>query len=102
MRDVALGDDDALGAGQRGVGAADLEEALDLLVDAADREDAAALVDAAGDADVLARGQARQAREDGEQLGGGGRVALDRGVGLPNTTEAPKLSGKSRAKRSCR
>ncbi len=79
--DVLVRDDDALGSGQA-LGPADVEKALDLLVDAADGLDLALLVERSGDGDVLAERQPGQAGEDGIDLGRGGAVAVDSAVGL--------------------
>ena len=79
--DVLVGHDDALGAGDP-LGPADVEEPFDLLVDAPDRLDLALLVDRTGHGEVLAEGKLGQAGEDGIDLGGGGAVAVDAGVGL--------------------
>ena len=60
-------DDHPLSAGQP-LRLTEIEEALDLLVGAADGENPAPLVDAPRDADVLARGRLGEAREDREEL----------------------------------
>ncbi len=91
--DVLVGDDDALGPGQA-LGLADLEESLDLLVDSADGLDLAFLIERAGDGDVLAEGQAREAREDGVDLGRGGAVAVDAAVGLLEGERRGQVNGR--------
>ena len=79
--DVGPGDEHALVA-REAHGLADLEEALDLLVHAADGLHLAALVHRAGDGEALLDGDAGEGGEQGVELGGGGAVALDAGVGL--------------------
>ena len=77
--DVLVRDDDALGPRQS-LGAANLVESLDLLVDAADGLDLALLVQGPGDGDVLAEGEAGEAGEDGVDLGGRRAVPVDAAV----------------------
>src|SRR5262249_49810849 len=61
---------------------ADIEEALDLLVDAADGLDLAVLVDRTSHANILAKRQARQRTDQAEQLGCRGAIAVDAAIGL--------------------
>ena len=63
-------------------GAADVEEALDLLVDAADRLHLALLVDRAGDGQRLPDRRLRQGREQRVELRRGRAVAVHAAVGL--------------------
>ena len=63
-------------------GPADLEEPLDLLVDAADGLDLALLVERAGDGQVLPEGDPGEAGQDGVDLRRRGAVAVDARVGL--------------------
>src|SRR5579859_991417 len=61
---------------------ANVEEALDLLVDAADRLDAAVLIDRASDGKGLADRRLRKRREQREELRRRRAIALDAAVGL--------------------
>src|SRR5205814_5582518 len=61
---------------------AGIEEALDLLVDPADRLDLAMLIDRAGHGETLFDRRLCKRREQREQLGGRGAVAIDPAVGL--------------------
>ena len=79
--DVRLRDDHALAFGKPAHGA-DVEEAFDLLVGAADRLDDAALIDGAGDGEALLQRHVGDGGENGDQLRGRGAVAVDRTVGL--------------------
>ncbi len=81
MADVPRRDHDTLVAGQT-LELAHFEEAFDLLVDPSYRLDLASLIDRAGNGDVLSQGQLRQRREERIELGAGGAVPFDSGVGL--------------------
>ena len=67
---------------EKPIDAAKVVEALDLLVQAADRLNVALLVDGAGDREVLADGRVGEAREDGAELGERSAVAFDGVVAL--------------------
>src|SRR5208282_1717581 len=79
--DVARWDDHTLPPGEAG-DPAGVEEAFDLLVDAADRLDPAELVDRAGNREGLADRCLGERRQKGEKFGGGGAVAIDPAIGL--------------------
>src|SRR5690606_22033820 len=79
--DVRARDDDAFLSGRTRRAHA-IEEAFDLLVDAADGLHVALLVHRARDRDVLADRQVAQARKDRVHLRGGGAVAVDPRIGL--------------------
>ena len=78
---VAHRDEHALAAGDP-LRRADVEEGFDLLVEAADRLDAALLIDAAGDRELLPQREAGEGREQRVELARRGAVAVDRLVGL--------------------
>src|SRR5689334_9392905 len=81
MRDIAGRDNDTLPPGEAG-NAACVEKSLDLLVNATDCLDLAALIDRAGDRKALPDRRLCQSREQREQLGGGGAVAIHPAIGL--------------------
>ena len=62
--------------------AARVEEPFDLLVDAADRLDAAVLIDRAGHRERLIDRRLGERRQEGEKLGRRGAVAFHRAVRL--------------------
>jgi len=78
---VGPGDHHGVGAVEA-AGAAEFEEAFDLVVDAADSLDFAALIDGAGDGKVLADRHVGEGREQGIELGRRSAVAVDAAVGL--------------------
>src|SRR5438105_4156584 len=81
MLDVAGRDQDALVAGQTRQSAG-IEKPFDLLVDPADCLDLAMLIDRTGYGEGLLDRRLGQCREQREQLGGRGAVAIDPAIGL--------------------
>ena len=72
-------------------------EALDLPGDPSDRLDPAVLVDRAGDRHALFDWDLREGREERDQLGCGGGVALDLVVGLLERERRSQGQGRLRA-----
>ena len=81
MLHIAGWDDDPLSPGKADDPAC-VEEPFDLLVDAADCLDLAALIDRTGNRVALPDRRLRQRREQREQLGGRGAVAVHPAIGL--------------------
>ena len=81
MLDIRLRDQDALRPRQAAL-LANIEEALDLLVDPADRLNLAMLVHRSGHRQILPQRHVRQRREEGVEFGGRRAVALDAAIGL--------------------
>ena len=79
--DVGFRDQHALLAGEP-ARAANVEEALDLMVGAADGLHLAGLVDRAGDRQRLPDRHSRQSRKQRVKLGRRGAVAVDAAIGL--------------------
>src|SRR5215831_6760966 len=79
--DVARRNDHPLPAGEAG-SAAGVEEALDLLVDATDCLDPAVLVDRARDRERLLDRRLSERRQQREEFGGRGAIAVDPAIGL--------------------
>src|SRR5258705_2599694 len=81
MLDIGARDENALIAGEA-AGFADIEEALDLLIDAADRLHLAQVVDRACHRKVLLEWRLRESRQKRVELGRGRAIAVDAAVGL--------------------
>ena len=81
MLDIRLRDQHALRSGQAAL-LANVEEALDLLVDAADGLNFAVLIDRSGHRQILPQRDVRQRRQQRIEFGGRRAVALDAAIGL--------------------
>ena len=81
MLDIAGRNDDALAPGETG-NLAGIEEAFNLLVDPADRLDPAELVDGSGDSEGLLARHLGECRQQREQFGCRGAIAIDPAIGL--------------------
>src|SRR5690242_2236259 len=81
MRDIAGRDNDTLSPREAG-NAACVEKSLDLLVDATDCLDLAALIDRTSHRETLPDRCLGQSRKQRKQLGGGGAVAIHPAIGL--------------------